>query len=109
MQVRDTKVYIYYAFFLLFSHIFVFFCFKPYIIHTAFVADPLNPASHRELGRILELVAMPDNWGSTHVRRMMRDGDGYYVRTQLVKDVVTGKITNTSSIIYLITFKEPKH
>ena len=104
-----TKNYIYYAFFLLFSHIFVFFSYCCDIIHTAFVADPLNPASHRELGRILELVAMPDNWGSTHVRRMMRDGDGYYVRTQLVKDVVTGKITNTSSIIYLITFKEPKH
>ena len=55
----------------------------------AFVQDPLNPASHRELGRVLELVALPENWGSTHLRRMMRDGEGYYVRPQLVKDCIT--------------------
>ena len=55
----------------------------------AFVADPLNPASHRELLRVLELVSLPEHWGSPHLRRMMKDGDGYYVRPQLVKDVVT--------------------
>ena len=55
----------------------------------AFVKDPLHPASHRELGRLLELVAMPENWGSKHLRRMMKDGEGYYVRPQLVKDAIT--------------------
>ena len=59
------------------------------LANAAYVTDPLNPASHRELGRLLELVALPENFGSKHLRRMMKDGEGYYVRPQLVKDCIT--------------------
>jgi hypothetical protein len=59
------------------------------LANAAYVADPLNPASHRELGRLLELAALPENFGSKHLRRMMKDGEGYYVRPQLVKDCIT--------------------
>jgi hypothetical protein len=59
------------------------------LAEAARVSDPLNPASHIELARILELVAIPENWGSKHLRRMMKDGEGYYVRPQLVKNCIT--------------------